>query len=109
MTEPQWRQSEADAERRELEQAEPEGSGPGRRVIVMERRVFIPLAIMALAGGLVALYLVGGWIAVGAGAVVLAAYYVLGWSAEIGAAILRSRERRELDTLEQKRREGEAG
>jgi hypothetical protein len=75
----------------------PGGRGVSRSVARLERRVLIPLVMGSLLGALAALYLVAGLAAVAVGAALLVVYYVIGWGPEIGAAILRGRERRRIE------------
>lgn len=66
-----------------------EGAAPSRRTQRWELRVLIPFIILTLAIGGIVAYYIGGWAAVAVGLVLWVVYYTLGWSAEIGAAILR--------------------
>lgn len=68
-----------------------EGAPPSRRLRRVEVRVIIPLLIIAAVVTAAVTYFIGGLAAVVVGAVLLLTYYLIGWSPEIGAAVLRKK------------------
>jgi len=94
----------------ELEEHTPEGPGPGRRTFRREIRWLVPILVAGLIGGGAALHWLGGWLAVGIGAVLFFLYALLGAApAEIGS-ILRWREHKHFeDVVEHEIEEMEAG
>jgi uncharacterized membrane protein YfcA len=91
----------------ELERLTPEGESPSRRVVWGELGVLAPLAIIGAVGGSIALFIVGGWMALCLGLFLVFAYYTLAWWPEIVAAVARRHEHREF--LRQVDRESGAG
>jgi NhaP-type Na+/H+ or K+/H+ antiporter len=77
----------------EMQRHSPEGVEADKATVRRELRLIIPLTIIGLIGTGVALHCIGGWLAVGLGAVVFIGYYVYGWGAGLLAALVRRRER----------------
>jgi hypothetical protein len=91
----------------ELERLTPEGESPGQRVVRRELRLLVPIAALGAAGGVYALFIIGGWMALCLGLFLVFAYYALAWWPEIIAAVARRHEHR--DFLRQVDRESVAG
>ncbi len=80
-----------------LKEHMPDGPGPSRKADRRTIRLLVPLAVIGIVGGVVALHCLGGWAAVGIGAVLVAIYYFFGWGPEVVAAFLRRREHQRLE------------
>ena len=77
----------------EMQRHSPEGVEADLATVRREMRLLVPLTIVGLIGTGVALHCIGGWLAVGCGAVVFVGYYVYGWGPALLGAWVRRRER----------------
>ncbi|GAB4545553.1 MAG: hypothetical protein Tsb0013_03480 [Phycisphaerales bacterium] len=81
----------------QLEEHTPEGVRPSERTLRRERRIFIPLTVCVVLAALGVLYWFGGWGATLIGMLLVIVYITIGWGAELLAARLRAKERRQLE------------
>ncbi len=83
----------------DLQRHTPEGMDVQPRTRRRTLRVMIPLALAALAIMVVAFVFGGGWAAAGLALVLVSMFYVIGWSPEWIAGLLRAKETREIEAI----------